>query len=137
MLVIPCSQRLVRLLFVLTSSSRPDSEGAVDARIEGVQAKAKRIGLGEAAEMAAIPSQRRQYLNDSHRPKQRTSPRRTCVIPISWSSTTDARWYVGYKSLFNNTGSVGSDACASLTVPKTKSGGVVLRGRFPSFGQLE
>ena len=62
----------------------------------------------------------------------RTSPRRTWVMPISKSSTTDARWYVGKRSDLSRTGSVGRDACASRRCPNIRSGGVVRRGRFES-----
>ena len=61
-----------------------------------------------------------------------TSPRRTWVIPISWSSTTDAKWYVGNKSVFKRIGSVAKDRCASFSWPKTRSTAGGLMGRLLS-----
>ena len=45
------------------------------------------------------------------------------MMPISWSSTTEARRYVGSKSNFSRTGPVGNDAWTSLRDPKTLSSG--------------
>ena len=54
-------------------------------------------------------------------------------MPISWSSTTDARWYVGKRSDLSKTGSVGSDAWASRRLPKMRSGsGAARAGRIES-----
>lgn len=54
-----------------------------------------------------------------------TSPLITCDILIKWSSTTFARWYVGYPSLFNKIWSPTS-ALLKDTFPRMRSSIVVV-----------
>ncbi len=52
-----------------------------------------------------------------------SSPRTTWVMPISWSSTTLARWYVGKPSAFTITWSSGIGARTSPRITSTKESG--------------
>jgi hypothetical protein len=88
-----------------------------------LEVREKQKCLDGGVERRAIPkkSSQREYGKLRARSGFRTSPRKTWVIPISLSSTTDARWYVGNMSVLSRTGSVASDACASLGRPKIRS----------------
>lgn len=72
----------------------------------------------------------KRYITTTHRYNCRcfgvdichSTPRNTCVIFIRWSSTTFAKWYVGYPSDLIITGSPPSASLLSCSYrPSTKS----------------
>ena len=83
-------------------------------------------------EKVAIPVAHRRVGQLYERAKL-PSLRTTCTMPILSLSTAEARWYVGSRSDFDRTGSVGNGVWGSLRDPGTMSSEVVRAGTVSSY----
>lgn len=89
---VPCNPQLGHHPFASTSWTHQDSGVTASDRILVASSRVLRTSPSVRAVTGATPAPR--LVTNLNRPVkgQLTSPRRTCVMPISWSSTTDAKW---------------------------------------------